>query len=304
MATDWMKLFETVAPIAQSTVGGFLGAKQQNAQNALSKEQLDYQRGVDDRNFKQEQAMVGLNATQMNPFTQQQYRGKAALTGALMGNFAPTTYDSATRNYSGGINIPGLMDSLKGYYTPDAMAAAEQTFTKNVQNASPMYQGGPTAVSGYGSDVMSRLQAQMPGAQSTQGAATAAPVAPDLAAKLAAFQGAKGGGGFLSGAMAGAGMGNMLGSVVPGLGNAVGTIGGALAGGLKNAFSGGEGAQVNKVRDQFKGLFGDTQGHALGDLAQSLPGAQGAYNQFMTAGKAGDLNNAIAQLTALLTGKA
>lgn len=111
--------------------GGLYGGQQQQEQQQLSEQQFGQQLG-------QQQAMAGLQATQMDPFTQSRSRQQQALLGGLVNNWSPVTYDREG-GFSGGVNWQNVLGALQPFTGPSAMAGQEQAFQNTAQGASPSY---------------------------------------------------------------------------------------------------------------------------------------------------------------------
>lgn len=121
-----------------TVANGVMGAKQANAQNAMTQQQLDEQRRQFDLQFGQSQAAQALAATQMNPFTQQKARQQQAILGMLVGQAAPSALSGT--HFTGGVQIdPNAFKGIGSFFGPSAMAAADQAFQQTASNVSPQY---------------------------------------------------------------------------------------------------------------------------------------------------------------------
>lgn len=278
--------------IGLGALTSYLGAKDANANRKLQQEQAAQSQANQQQQFKQSQALTGLEATQMNPFTQQSMRGRQALAGQLLGAYSPQSYDAEAKKWNGGIDFSKVFSGLQSFYSPEAMAEAERTFTGNVRQASPGYNGADLARSGYSTEV-----ASAPASAAAHGG-----VDPALLERLKGYsmpQSMSRLGGLVSGASTGAGLGSMAGPI----GTGIGAAGGALMG----LFTGkGQGAQVNDARDAYKSLFGDAQGTGLAQTFQPYeqdPQVAAALQAFNTAGKRDQLGSAISQLSSFLASR-
>jgi hypothetical protein len=237
--------------------------------------------------FKQAQgqnaAQFGVNATQLDPFSQQKQRQKQAMVAQLMGGFTPATFDRGTNQFSGGLQSI-TADTFKGampFFGEDAMRGAERSFTDTVQAASPTYKAPTPGSVGYGGAAGGGNSANTPANKTYN--LSMPEVGPGKGAKI------------------GAGVGGLVGGLLPGgglLSTPLSMLGNYIGGKTYT-----EGEKVNDLRDQFKGQFGDSAGNGLLDAVNSrqeaLPDHDAtldAYHKFMGAGKQDELQSQIAKL--------
>src|SRR3990167_1910620 len=110
----------------------------------------------DQNQLDQQRQQTGLQATQLDPLTQQRSRANFAMTRALMGNArnvevqAPPGMSGFQPRITGGMRIPegGFGPDVMNYLSEDAQLAADANFG---QNAAPFMRPPNYAAVGYGS---------------------------------------------------------------------------------------------------------------------------------------------------------
>ncbi len=117
---------------------GYMQGKQNDKQLAQQNAQFLASQAQNQRQFDaaqgQTQANQALNVAQSNPFAQQQDRQAQALVAQIMANYAPVKYENG--HYTGGLNnLTDVFKNSASFFGPDAMAAAEQSYTANAMPA-------------------------------------------------------------------------------------------------------------------------------------------------------------------------
>lgn len=144
-----------IDPITASLIVGGLsglsGAISSGNQANMNSQQLAENKRQFDRQMGQQQGVQALNATQMDPLSQQRSRQKSALIAQLLKGYQPTQLQG-NRFVGGAQPNPELIQSIMSMFSPEANQAAEQQFAMNATAAS----GGKYAMPnlpalGYGS---------------------------------------------------------------------------------------------------------------------------------------------------------
>lgn len=140
-AGDWTKLGIGAAGDI------FQGISEGNRQNdllELQRNELEERRRQFDSNLGQRQSEFGVQATQIDPFTQQRSRQRQALLGAIMGNASPVSFQNG--QVTGGLNAltPDKLAGIQDHFSPAAMASEEQRFADITRSAAPNYRGPNT----------------------------------------------------------------------------------------------------------------------------------------------------------------
>ncbi len=134
-------LFNPIGSLVQGVTGGLAGyeqAKSAAKDRQQQAAQFAAQQAQNQRQFdaaqNQTQANQALNVAQSNPFAQQQDRQAQALVAQIMANFAPARYENG--HYVGGLNnLTDVFKNSASFFGPEAMAAAEQSYTANAMPA-------------------------------------------------------------------------------------------------------------------------------------------------------------------------
>ena len=132
-------LFTSLLGLGGDVLGGISQGQQANQAREFQEKLLADQR-----------AARALEATQMDPFTQQKSRQRQALLNSLLGSYQPPAYQPG--GITGGINVPSsAFDELRQFTTPEARANAEAWFHNIATQSSPPYFAPDLSQMGYGS---------------------------------------------------------------------------------------------------------------------------------------------------------
>jgi hypothetical protein len=294
---DWISLGTGVGGTVLNTIGQNQArndAREQYQQSmAMNEEQFNKQ-------FGQNQAALGLQATQMDPFAQQRARQQQAILGSLMSGFKPASYNREAGKFEGGFMgiTPDVLAGAQSFFGPSAMAAQESAFNNTARAASPTYQGANPEGAGYSEEARKQFTGASAGmnAPGASGSTPAAQARQTYNLTLPQLGSNKAGniGGMIGGA---------AGSFLPGVGNMIGSLIGGGAGKLIGGMTYTKGEKTNDLRDAFKGQFGDTQGTKMAEAIGGYGGdaeVMGAYDLFNRAKSPEELQRAMQILIAEL----
>lgn len=145
-----MAIDQVTASLILGGLSGLSGAINSGNQANMNSQQLAENRRQFDRQMGQQQGQQALQATQMDPLSQQRSRQKAALVAQLLKGYQPTQLQG--NRFVGGMTPnPELIQSIMSYFSPEANQAAEQQFAMNATAASGGKYAMPNlAALGYG----------------------------------------------------------------------------------------------------------------------------------------------------------